>query len=222
MIAVTELFDVCGGIWILAKRPTVGAVLAAEAWPKLRRKKSEVRSAEKSVFRGCETDHDDEPDNPVTSPPCYLAQLEETMKIRPSFLLSGFLMAAAMVAVSSPALAVPDGSYLKTCQNISQTQSTVLARCENGRGFLRAISINLDRCQPGVGLDNIYGVLTCHSRLPSGSYRQSCSDAVVMDGFLRASCLTRSGQVNGSQIRLDACSRGDIANINGQLLCVDS
>lgn len=121
-----------------------------------------------------------------------------------------------------PCMAVPGGSYLKTCQNISQTQSTVQARCENGRGFLRATSINLDRCQPGVGLDNIYGVLTCHSRLPSGSYRQSCSDAVVMDGFLRASCRTRSGQVNGSQIRLDACSRGDIANINGQLLCVDS
>lgn len=136
--------------------------------------------------------------------------------------IPGLLTAAAIVAFSGPAFAVPGGSYLKTCQSITQIQSTVKAKCDNGHGSLRATSIDLERCQPGVGLDNIYGTLTCHSRLPPGSYKQSCGGAVVMDGILRASCLTRSGAASGTRIRLDSCPRGDIANINGQLLCVRS
>lgn len=144
------------------------------------------------------------------------------MTIRYTRSIPGLLTAAAIFALSSPALAVPGGSYLKTCQNITQVQSTVQAKCNNGHGSLRSTSINLQRCQPGVGLDNIYGTLTCHSRLPPGSYKQSCGGAVVMDGILRASCQTRSGAASGTRIRLDSCPRGDIANINGQLLCVRS
>ena len=120
--------------------------------------------------------------------------------------LPGLLTAATILALSSPALAVPGGSYLKTCQNITQTQSTVKAKCDNGHGLLRSTAINLERCQPGVGLDNIYGNLTCHSRLPSGSYKQSCGAAVVMDGILRASCYTRSGAASGTSIRLELMS----------------
>lgn len=144
------------------------------------------------------------------------------MTIRSALSIPGLLAAAAIFVFSSPASAVPGGSYLKTCQNITQVQSTVQAKCDNGHGSLRSTSINLERCQPGVGLDNIYGNLTCRSRLPPGSYKQSCGAAVVMDGILRASCLTRSGAASGTRIRLDSCPRGDIANINGQLLCVRS
>ena len=144
------------------------------------------------------------------------------MKITSALSLPGLLTAAAIFAFSSPALAVPGGSYLKTCQNITQVASTVKARCDNGHGSLRTTSIDMDRCQPGVGLDNSYGNLTCRSRLPAGSYRQSCGGAVVMDGYLSASCYTRNGAAHGTRIRLDTCTRGDIANINGQLLCVKS
>ncbi len=144
------------------------------------------------------------------------------MTIRSALSIPGLLTAAAILAFSSPALAVPGGSYLQTCQSVTQVQSTVRAKCNNGHGSLHTTSINMDRCQSGVGLDNIYGNLTCHSRLPAGSYRQTCSGAVVMDNVLRASCQTRNGAANGTSISLESCTRGEIANINGQLLCVKS
>lgn len=144
------------------------------------------------------------------------------MPINLKLLIPALLAATTALAISSPASAVPGGSYLKTCQNVSQSGSTVRAKCDNGHGFLRATSIDLDRCQPGVGLDNAHGNLICHSRLPFGSYLQSCAGSVVMDGILRANCFTRNGGNAWTQIRVDSCPRGNITNNNGQLLCVRS
>lgn len=54
---------------------------------------------------------------------------------------------------------------------------------------------------------------------PRGSYAQSCSNSYVNRGRLYADCRTRNGQVRGTSIELERCSRYEIANIDGLLTC---
>jgi hypothetical protein len=54
---------------------------------------------------------------------------------------------------------------------------------------------------------------------PRGSYRESCSGEHVNRGRLYADCRTSRGQVRGSSIDLARCSRHEIVNNEGLLVC---
>ena len=61
------------------------------------------------------------------------------------------------------------------------------------------------------------------AKLPSGSYRQSCSNIRVKDASsgsatLKADCRDSKGRYRSSSLRYKQC-RADIANIDGQLAC---
>ena len=61
------------------------------------------------------------------------------------------------------------------------------------------------------------------AKLPSGSYRQSCSNIRVKDASsgsatLKADCRDSKGRYRSSSLRYKQC-RADIANIDGTLAC---
>jgi hypothetical protein len=64
----------------------------------------------------------------------------------------------------------------------------------------------------GNGNGNGYG------NVPSGSYQQSCTNAVMRGGVLTATCPGNGGSMTTS-IDPRSCRGGDIANVNGRLQC---
>ncbi len=54
--------------------------------------------------------------------------------------------------------------------------------------------------------------------VPSGSYQQSCTNAVMRNGTLTATCPGNGGSMTTS-INPRNCRGGDIANVNGRLQC---
>jgi CVNH domain len=57
------------------------------------------------------------------------------------------------------------------------------------------------------------------SPLPTGSYQATCSDVRMSHGALTATCLTMNQQPRRSSLASIASCVGDIANIDGQLMC---
>ena len=55
--------------------------------------------------------------------------------------------------------------------------------------------------------------------VPNGSYQQSCTNIRVRGDQLVARCNLPQGGTVRSSISVSSCSRGDIANVNGQLTC---
>lgn len=64
---------------------------------------------------------------------------------------------------------------------------------------------------------------TAAAQGPSGSYQKSCRTlSVSRDGIMTASCQTTNGKWNRTSIRVSDCSRGDIANSDGRLVCMNT
>jgi hypothetical protein len=57
-----------------------------------------------------------------------------------------------------------------------------------------------------------------YGAVPTGSYQQSCTNAVVRGGVLTATCPGNGGSITTS-IGARSCNGGDIANVNGRLQC---
>ena len=71
----------------------------------------------------------------------------------------------------------------------------------------------------GALLAMIAAAPTASAQVPPGGYLQTCRD-VQFDGFnLSAMCLGAGGQFYPSRLAGAGGCRGDIANINGQLVC---
>ena len=134
---------------------------------------------------------------------------------------------------------IPQGSYQKTCRQIRIARGSLFASCDTRRGsVVGTVLKNYRHCHGDIA--NINGHLTCTrsrvvvppvkpqppvtnhpvTRLPKGSYKQSCSNIRVVQGNLHASCKTRRGSVIGTVLNNYRHCRADIANINGHLTCV--
>lgn len=124
---------------------------------------------------------------------------------------------------------VPPGTYLETCRNVQQNGGWLSAACLDLRGRWVNSSLALDRCPRG-GITNDNGRLVCGRggpgygpgpgmrRPPPGSYMESCRNAGMAGGMLRATCRAVNGRWVDSSIDPRRC-RGDIANFNGRLAC---
>jgi hypothetical protein len=139
-----------------------------------------------------------------------------------------------------PSVAVPNGSYLASCQNVRTEGDALKASCERKSGGRWETSISVSGCS-GVDIFNRNGVLMCvtpvrarwgKTVLPPGSYVNSCFGYV--EGMtLRAACLTGSGDVSilglevsnestrQNRMDLTRCPDGsEIANLRGDLTCI--
>ena len=137
---------------------------------------------------------------------------------------------------------IPAGSYQQSCTNIRVRGATLIASCTNNSGQRVRSSIALNTCT-GADIGNVNGQLACvrtgnyygrghgrfgngryrhgNSALPSGSYQQSCSGAVMNGSTLTANCTNNSGATVTSYLDVSQCrSQDDIGNVNGQLRCI--
>lgn len=60
-----------------------------------------------------------------------------------------------------------------------------------------------------------------NGNVPSGSYRNSCSNISMRGDTLRASCTADNGQSMRSSLDVRDCNGTDISNNNGQLTCAN-
>ncbi len=145
------------------------------------------------------------------------------------------LIGVAVAPLPADAQPLPPGSYMRTCRDIQVRGWNLVALCETRqRGVFTTSRLdNFPSC--GGDISNVNGRLWCERRagpppgpppgpprgpLPPGSYLQSCRNAVVIDGWLGAACRDTRGNWRPNQLNLRTCSaRGDIANINGRLVC---
>lgn len=139
-------------------------------------------------------------------------------------------------------VAVPAGSYLRTCRVPKATSATLSAECAGREGRWISSTLSYPRCG-GADIANRHGWLACVTALrenwgghvlPPGSWLATCPYGAVEGTVLRASCLTGSQVGSGvplidparegwdtTRLDLARCPHGaDIANIRGQLTCV--
>lgn len=143
-------------------------------------------------------------------------------------------------APTPPSIAVPNGSYLATCQNVRTEGDALKASCARRDGGRTESAISVSGCA-GVDIFNRNGRLMCVTPtrarwsgpvLPPGSYINSCF-ANVDGTTLQASCLTGEGDVSilgldmsregvrSNRMDLSRCPDGsEIANLRGDLACI--
>jgi hypothetical protein len=125
----------------------------------------------------------------------------------------------------------PPGSYQASCRHMVMNGSVLTASCTGPQGHYFRSSIDASRCASG-NVRNLNGFLACGvptgppgpgygpPHLPHGSWRMSCSNAVVHAGQLTATCPSANGTRIRSSIYIRPCRGGDIQNRNGYLACV--
>lgn len=143
-------------------------------------------------------------------------------------ILAAALCFAAMVPAS--AQPVPSGSYRATCKDINVDRGrdgpVLSAVCESRNGNARESRVRLRDCRGEVYNDN--GRLKCDGRevnaerwwvneMPRGSWQQSCRDARVDGGTLRAVCDNGRGEWKRTSMDVRRCR--DIVNDRGRLTC---
>jgi hypothetical protein len=155
-------------------------------------------------------------------------------------LLSPFaLIIALVVAGLAPAGAQQGGSYMQTCNNVRQNGNRISASCRNSNGGYQYTQLNLP-CNGDIANNN--GYLVCsrggyggggyggggyhgggYGNAPGGSYQSSCRGARMQNGnVLYAQCQATNGYYNNTSLNVGRCRPGtDIANINGQLACLN-
>ncbi len=139
----------------------------------------------------------------------------------------------------------PQGSYLQSCRDVSFDGRYLSAACRDRSGRYEGSRLDVRDCERGDDIVNRDGELSCedrrgdnqdddqddnggynnggynnggNTRLPRGSYQQSCRNATVDRDVLRAECQDRNGNWRRSTLNVDNC-RSDIANDNGELRC---
>jgi CVNH domain/Astacin (Peptidase family M12A) len=156
-----------------------------------------------------------------------LADLSSVMNYcNPQWNNNGALSATDIAGVrqfygTPPAALVPPpaGSYRQTCNTITADAQRLYANCraKDGRWWRTALS-NWKACP--VGPSNLDGRLDCGAfPAPAGSYRNSCRDFAIDDVMLAATCRTRGGAWNRTQLAAYESCTGDISNQDGRLDC---
>ncbi|MGE0154920.1 MAG: CVNH domain-containing protein [Reyranellaceae bacterium] len=117
---------------------------------------------------------------------------------------------------------LPPGSWQQSCRNGRIVRDELFAECRQRDGDWRRDSIDLDDCR-GQQIVNDNGRLRCggqSSRLPHGTWQQSCRNARIGDdGRFYADCRTNNGQWRSDGIDLKDCGSRPLANIDGRLRC---
>lgn len=137
----------------------------------------------------------------------------------------------------APDAAIPPGSYLWSCRDVTLSGTTLVAICAVAGGAW--VAARLEDYPYCVGdISNRNGGLFCMrassvlgietpaargaARLPpAGSYMGSCRDMRVEDGWLKATCADHAGRWVQTTMVMNWCAlQGrDIANMDGQLAC---
>ena len=119
-----------------------------------------------------------------------------------------------------PAPKPPSGSYKNSCRDVKVKGSKLSASCENKKGKWKDTSINYKKCDRDIWNDN--GELSCGkkngSKIPKGSYRNSCKDSYTEGSRLYSTCEKRNGKWKKTNINYKKCDK-DISNDNGELIC---
>ncbi len=137
-----------------------------------------------------------------------------------------FFISLSSLAVFADIL--PVGSYQNSCSNCTyDAQSQTLnCKCQDGNGFSYPSSVWANGCSD---IENKGGTLVCVGQsysnnaapalLPSGSYKDSCTDCSYDSSqqTLQCKCGDGNGFDYSSSVWVDNCS--DIANDGGQLEC---
>ena len=139
-----------------------------------------------------------------------------------SLLLLSFLWLSTATVIRADQ--IPKGSYQQSCRNISLDQyKTLHASCRHPSGaWIDGVTLaNIDTCTGDIF--NFNGVLECaRAKLPTGSYRDSCSDIYIdaQGKVLTAKCRDMNGGMRPSSLDLAACDADPrISNVDGYLTC---
>lgn len=131
-------------------------------------------------------------------------------------ILGGFGLSQAPTQAQSP---IPNGSYSRSCYNVSYNGSTLTALCHNGSGQYNWTNLYYaNQCRSDIA--NRRGYLQCNNNpvYPDGSYSQSCYEIRLIGSSLRAVCSTGSGQYRSTYLNY-WWNCGEIANRRGFLRC---
>ena len=130
-----------------------------------------------------------------------------------------FWFLASMVISGSCWADGPTGSFLLSCQVVSQDSSYVNAYCHNRFGGINYTSINYTYC-PQQSVDNSDGAMICDgSQGPDGSYAISCPYTNVSGSSLDAFCYNQNAALIRTHIIFTQCPGNSISNIYGVLVC---
>jgi len=114
----------------------------------------------------------------------------------------------------------PNGSYKNSCKNIRVDGNQLKAKCEKKNGNWNNTSIKYNNCKGDISNNN--GELSCNgsggSKIPKGSYRDSCKNSNVEGKWLYSNCKKKNGSWNKTSLKYKDCNK-DIKNDNGNLTC---
>lgn len=114
----------------------------------------------------------------------------------------------------------PNGSYKKSCKNIRVDGKQLKAKCEKKNGNWNNTSIKYKNCKGDISNNN--GELSCNggggSKIPQGSYRDSCKNSYVEGKWLYSNCKKKNGNWHKTSLKYKNCNK-DIKNDNGNLTC---
>jgi CVNH domain len=117
---------------------------------------------------------------------------------------------------------LPSGSYTESCRDmrVDRDRHRLEAECQRLDGRWRDTRLDLRECDRGIVNNN--GRLECRrqeiTRLPTGSYRESCRDFSLENRRLEARCRRRNGEWRDTEIDLTRC-KSPIRNDDGRLVC---
>jgi hypothetical protein len=129
------------------------------------------------------------------------------------------LLGAAYVSADPPA---PNGTYKKTCRNISYNPAAdrLTANCEKLDGSWKGTQFsNCNQCLASHGdIENCNGTIECTGvGIPNvGSYKRSCFCCRMQGSTLRCYCIARNNASRWTSLT-NASSYRDISNENGTL-----
>jgi len=132
-------------------------------------------------------------------------------------------------------VALPTGSYAKTCSGCSLSGDLLSCSCVNDNGYSRYASLNVRHCSV---VSNQNGRLVCGEviarpviverpvvierpvvrALPSGSYTNTCSACTISGDTLSCSCKNEDGYSRYTSLNIRYCD-SRVSNQNGRLNC---
>ncbi|MGC2743064.1 MAG: CVNH domain-containing protein [Candidatus Angelobacter sp.] len=126
--------------------------------------------------------------------------------------------------VSAAQKANPEGSYQKTCSDVSAKKGTLYAKCQDTEG--KSHSAKLSHYEKCTDIANNNGKLECAGgaqaaapALPAGSYTDSCKNIQMKGTTLHAICKSLDGREMPTSLKsANSCAEG-VANVNGIQNC---
>ena len=131
-------------------------------------------------------------------------------------------MASSALAIQFQAGANPDylgGSFHKTGEQCKLYPNGLFCKCLNKYQIPNFTRLNLNFCANSASISNQNGYLTCDPII-RGSWGNSCVQANIIQDTIHASCKTKTGSTNSTDLNLLGCPSLRLENINGELQCM--